>query len=604
MANLITGVDIGADQIKVVTLRQRKGTPQVAGAGAADIGDYDRSAPEYPQQIASRLRQLVKENSIPLGELIVGLPGKGAMLRYLTMPVMPPWRLELAMRYEIEEQISNLDQGIDDIAYDYRILEIPGFEENQFPILLALAQGEVASQRLELCREALKREPIDADMTVCGAFNLFRRSPQCQEEELSVLLDMGAEETQLTIQKGDILLFARSIPGGGGRCTTRIAQAFSVLQPMAESLKRESGIVIAPSDNEWHADNEKKISDAIGKELSAMSQSVQSSIAFFTREFKRPELRPEKLFYTGGGSMMPGLMEELARRLRMNAERFDPSQALTFARSPLEELFSSPLGARYTAAAGLALSRLEGKGTKLSLLPAEVKKKRLFWSQEVFVYYVAVLAALITCVLIFRSWRDEKHAAERNAAWTSHLSNASSMHQQLDELKKTNQRLFEMTADLSLRENSGIDLLRCLAALRESSPDNVFYTRISAGSVAEERETRRTVSSGGKTFQENRVIALEGYLVGQKSENEARKQLDLYISDLEKLGIFTRITPLTIQLVRDQIPAKSEKGKQTSELQMLAETYIIHLSEGKDKMVHPPTGAALSFVIHCDLAGY
>ena len=53
MGNLVTGIDIGSSQLKIVTLRQRKQGWGVVAAHAEDISDCDRAAPDFLTQLSS-----------------------------------------------------------------------------------------------------------------------------------------------------------------------------------------------------------------------------------------------------------------------------------------------------------------------------------------------------------------------------------------------------------------------------------------------------------------------------------------------------------------------------------------------------------------------
>jgi len=74
----------------VATLRRRGDRLQVVGAGLAPLGDLDRAAPNFAAEAGAALRRIVQKNGIPIGFTVVGLSGRGSMVRYLAVPAVRP----------------------------------------------------------------------------------------------------------------------------------------------------------------------------------------------------------------------------------------------------------------------------------------------------------------------------------------------------------------------------------------------------------------------------------------------------------------------------------------------------------------------------------
>lgn len=626
MGNLITGVDIGASQLKIVTLRQRKQGWGVVAAHAEDVSDLDRASPDYGAELAARLRAAVKKNSLPIGDVIVAAPGRGGMLRYLSMPVMPPWRLELAMKYETDEQLSNLNQSPEAIASDYAILEIPDFDPDQFPVILALSQKDAVNERLLAAKAALRKMPLDVDLNVFGAFNAFRHSPQCLDDEVSVLLDVGTDEIQLTLQQGAQLLFARTVPGGGARQTVAIATALQILPQQAEAVKRARAEVIAEDDQGWHDEEARQLSQCLQKEIANMAQGVQSAVAYFGREFK-VSLRPTKIYYTGGGALLPGLLNELGRRARLPVEPFVLGNVFAFFAKPAleERLFALDSGC-FSVAAGLALSRALPGGVKVTLLPQEEKDKRRFWREKIFVYYAGVAAALILAVLIFHSWKLSSHASQRNALWKDKLSAAKGEHERFKKLEEENLRAATTLRDLLTREDSGNFVASCLHSIRECTPEeDIFYVDMAFGpsdpTTIGARRDAAAPPDAAATLQATPVLRLSGYLTKQKDYQSAQLKLEQHIKNLKaKVPQFADVTPMVMEMVQDKpaaratrrAPAKGAGGKDDedalqpdfNERQRFNSMYDVHLTadsaDGAPTFA-PGRGSALFFVVNCQL---
>ena len=561
MTKMFTGVDIGAHQLKIVTLRQRKDRWGAVAAYAERL-EYDRTAPDFPEYAARALQRAVKKHSLPIGEIIMGAPGRGGMLRYLSMPIMPPWRMELAMKYETDEQLSNLKQSPENVATDYTLLQIPEFDPDLFPVLLALSQKDGINERLEICRNALKKTPLDIDLNALGAFNLFRMSPQCLNGEVSVLLDIGAEETHMTIQDGNQLLFARTIPGGGARHTAAIAAALQLDTARAESVKLTHAAVIPPEEE---ADpTAQRLSQCLHRDITNIAQGVQSAIIYCCREFKI-KINPEKLYYTGGGSLLPGFLTELGRRLRMQPEPFVVGNSFAFfGKTEAEETLTGADSGIFSVAAGLAMSRAMPSAVGMSLLPPSVKEKRKFWNEKVFIYYAAAVAVLIIAVIIFHSWKVSSAAHNRNLQWEKQLNTAKRDHEEFAKLEAKTLRAETMLHDLTVRAYSGNRLVDCLRQLRDNTPDEIFYVEMTFDTAMDNLEKKDGESDDGKkgTAQTQPELILSGYLTKQNDYQSACKRLEGHINKLRGISLFSGVVPLVMVQVQDKSPELRQKNLQ------------------------------------------
>jgi Tfp pilus assembly PilM family ATPase len=630
------------------------------------------------------------------------------------------------MKYEIDEQVANFKNTA--IVSDYHLLDIPNYDPDQYPVLVALSQKEPILTRLEISQTAFKKKPLDVDLNLFAAFNVFRQSPQCRDEEISILLDLGAEETQLTIQHGQQLLYARTLSGGGAGQTQAIADALQVMSTRGELIKIERAQVFSPetesgsarvqfvppppalvaappppppaapeseyalvpledeiaappvaapeaevdlsfSDAEVGADADldfsqvdnaeaappaaraaeksyetaplnpaeaERVSRALQKEIAALVQNVQSSVAFFVREFKLDNAtRPSKIYFTGGGSLVPGFMDELGRRVRMEVARFDLSAAFThYAKPAVKTIFAAPEGGIYAVAAGLAWSRASGATQtsttvggiiKLSLLPPEIKLERQFWQEKIFVYYAAATAVLVAGLILYSSWKFSAAAAERNRVWQAALTQAKSEHESLTKAIEENERAATMLQDLRLQENSGAIITQALLALRQQTPESVFLVGLNFGPnatatpAAASSLRSRSPAAGDATATADFVTApflrLNGYLVGQKTENEARQKLEAYVKALSELPELHNLKLVVIELVQDRTAPRetAPNGKKPPEIpapQLNEKTafdanyqpLLTDDSDGNLRLPNPPGGSALYFVIEGEVA--
>ncbi len=594
MASLVTAIDIGANNVKIVSLRKTGKGLRLVGAGIGSVANLDRGSSRYIDAMAKVIKRTIRENGIPLGEVVVGLPGRGTMIRYVAMPVMPPWKLDLAMSYEVEEQVGTIEGGVEQISYDYARLNIHGFDEDQLPLMLALAQMPMVEERLAIAKQGARRAE-EVDLQALGAFNLFRLSPQCQEEEISLLLDIGAEESHLSMQRGEDLFFVRTIASGGRRNTQVIQKAFSISAEQAEELKLSTARLLSAKELENQSEQVTKIHQVCFREVGGLCQSIRGSLQFFYNTYKTHSLKPTKLYITGGGSLIPGLEEAVGQRLRMDVERFDPVAGLQVQSGRVQQALDEDGGAHLATAAGLAAGRL-GEGVRLSLLPKQVKERRDFWSRRVFAYYVAALMLLMLGLLIYHARRDAHYRQERNSLWRGQLAAAEKKHAEFETLETRNRRLAVKANDLTRREQSGLDLARCLLLLRTLTPENIFFTRFTtAGYIQAEAP-----GSGARfdtTFQGRRQALLVGHVLAGRDKKTGKPEGEVGL--LDHLDRFRRVL-LEQAAIKDVEMMRAEfVPERTEQLEAL---FRPELMDGRRQKEPPPLpGATLSFILRVTL---
>lgn len=468
---LFTGIDIGADSVKVVSLRRRGSSYRVLGAGMAHTPAQLGDGPAAVAAVAQTVKRLIRTQRIPLGRTVVGLSGRGSLMRYLMVPAVPPWKLAMLMNYEVEEQAGS------DIAFAYHVLQVPEIEEGQFSVMLAQAQADVVNERLALCRQAVRRAD-EVDMQASAVHNLFAMSPACDEDTVSLVLDVGAEETNVTVQRGSAFYFARALSGGGRRFTARIQNEFDLTFEAAEAMKVESeGILPEPGAGDLIDEEAHRLSKACRAEAVALASAVQSSLSFFRGQLakgagagardKLDFCEPAQMHITGGGSQLKGLDAVLAQRLRLPVETLDVGAALPVRQGSAELALAEGLAPHFATALGLALGRARAQGLRLNLLPEAEKERRQFWDRTAYLVGGAVVGVVMLVFACLVSFRDLATARKLDEAKRQALAGAKAAKEEFDAAVGRNRRLAQMVAALEERGSAGPDVLSFIQLLRE-----------------------------------------------------------------------------------------------------------------------------------------
>ncbi|MHC4887742.1 MAG: pilus assembly protein PilM, partial [Planctomycetota bacterium] len=548
MANgIFTGIEVGAESVKILSLRRQKEDYIVLGAGLAHLPKDLDEAESPSAAIASIVQRTIRNHKIPVGTTVFGISGKGSLIRYSTLPIVPAWKLAMLVAFEVEEKAGTSAE----VAHDYHIIDLPDFTDEEFFVLLAQAHADTVNRQLEVARGSVRRANF-LDMRCLAPFNLFAISAQCREEETSLLLDIGAEETGLTLQCGKTLLYSRPLGCGGGKFTGRVAQALNLTQEAAEELKLH-GDGILPADQDLLEERERIVSESLKAEASTLCSTIQSSLQFFDSQVRMAggkggeALSPERVILTGGGSRLKGLCAFIEGRLQIPCEILDMDQALPQVRKAADVVFSDDQRSHFGAAAGLALSRARPNGFALNLITQQEKDRRRYWDRTVYAYAAGVVAALLLILLVLRSTHEFSVTRQNDKSWRGAIDTAKGKEGEFTAIQAKYDRLSDMVGAMTERKEAGVRVLRGLELLRNVTPPHIFLYEFSTDGAAVADSVEVTVrgrrgrgrsrpsgSSGtpGVAEASGEEIELTGYCLA-KEVNQASRLVTEYIEALK-----------------------------------------------------------------------
>ncbi len=133
----------------------------------------------------------------------------------------------------------------------------------------------------------------------------------------TLLLDIGAETTGLFIFQEGALAHAKIFPMGGQTLTEQIATSFGLSLEEAEAVKKESGTLHLPEKARGQTLNRSltraSLTDCLKKETVSLFEALHKELASLPTEPAGP------LVFTGGGSLLEGLVEEAATYFKRSA---------------------------------------------------------------------------------------------------------------------------------------------------------------------------------------------------------------------------------------------------------------------------------------------
>ena len=231
------GIDIGAESIKGVVLgRSGNGAVEMLAAGTMPIGDLGHMDDSQDKILAIgvKLKELVKTARLKGTSRRMGASGKSTSIRYIQVPPVPPWRLEMLVNYEVNEKSGDKDAQ----TYDYHILDVPE-AGGQYTVMIGMLKESVATDLLAVGKNSGLGE-VEIDLEAVALYNAYYHGHGFDSDKTVLITDIGADDLTILLCHNGGLYFARTVMGGGRRFTQVLADELKIEVAEAEELKKST----------------------------------------------------------------------------------------------------------------------------------------------------------------------------------------------------------------------------------------------------------------------------------------------------------------------------------------------------------------------------
>src|SRR4029079_9887476 len=278
----VWGIDIGLSGLKAIRLVYAEAAKQVL-ATAFDFVPHPKilSQPDAnPEELIGQALDTFLSRNPPRGDgVAISVPGQTALARFIQLPPVEASKVVEIVKYEARQQIPF---ALDEVIWDYQPLGV-GVEESGF--LLDAKVGLFAMKRDQVQQHLapfLKRK-IEVDLVQIAPLALYNflchdllgaapgKNDPTEEEDYTLLLDMGADNTTLLVSNGKDI-WIRNVPLGGNHFTRALPKEMKLTFAKAEHLKC----------NATKAPDPKAVFQALPPVFNDYVAEIQRSIGYFS----------------------------------------------------------------------------------------------------------------------------------------------------------------------------------------------------------------------------------------------------------------------------------------------------------------------------------
>jgi len=331
------GIDFGTHTVKAVELKNITTAPQLVNLGSqlTPKGVINSEERQDQKRLAEALKLLYANSRIKNSSVVMALPEFSVFTRFLEFPGVKQEELKESIYYEAKQY---LPIPIEEVQMSYVVI---GFnqERNAPRVLLVAAPKKIIEIYMNIANFAnLDLIAIETESVAMGRA-MFRS----QKKKDCVMLDFGANSTDMSIMTNGSLVFSQSISIGSDSLTQSIVNRFNFDYKRAEEFKRAYGLIPNALQGKIYA--------ILTPIVESIMAEIRRGVEFYKN--KTMGLAPNEYLLNGDGAMLPGLLGYVSKSLGVSAQIANP-----WFNIGVEKRFKNIVaksGASYSVAIGLSL---------------------------------------------------------------------------------------------------------------------------------------------------------------------------------------------------------------------------------------------------------
>jgi len=377
-------VDFGAGSLKLAEFETNEaGGLRLRNFAIRSLGLEGSQEAAREALILRTLQDLLVEKDIKAKNINVCAPGFQVFSKFVKLPPVDATKVTQIIQYEAQQ---NVPFPLAEVVWDYQILGAAA--SGELEVLLVAIKSDVVEGLFRVAENAkLKLNLCDASpAALCNAF----RFNYGDIEDCTMLLDIGAKTSNLLFfEKGKV--FSRSINLGANAITQDFANDQKLKFAEADKIKIAEGFVsLGGAYEEPENPNQAAISKIARQFMTKLHIQVNQTIQFYRGQ--QGGTAPQRLFLSGGASIMPYTAQFFAEKLNVPVEYFNPFRNVQIDPAVnLEDL--SRVAHSLGEVVGLGLRNLAHCPVEMNLMPDSTLRWQAFNQKKP--YFIATVFSLV-----------------------------------------------------------------------------------------------------------------------------------------------------------------------------------------------------------------
>jgi type IV pilus assembly protein PilM len=291
-----------------------------------------------PVLVAETVRSLVEMSGLKKKDVVAAVGGHDVIIKRIQMDRMSETDAREVIRWEAEQHVPF---DMENVQLDFQILDPEG-DGVQMSVLLVAAKRELIENRLNLLSDSgLTPSVIDVD--AFALHNAFEQNYPDVKDGLVALVNIGHETTNVNLLENGTPILVRDIPFGSRR--------------LRETLQRERGLSADQAESILQGrTNGVDMKAMVDDRVDELAVGIERAAAFIVAQSGGEGIN--RVFLSGGGACVPGLVQALGDRLGIRTEIANPLQRVAVRPEVMQSTPLDELAPMLMLPVGLALRQL------------------------------------------------------------------------------------------------------------------------------------------------------------------------------------------------------------------------------------------------------
>ncbi len=336
-SNNFIGIDLGSTSIKIVELKKEKNQLRLVNYGFSEnTNPFKIEQIEDIKPIVKIIKKIQQKANINSLEAYTALPTFSVFTSVLNLSNVVAKNISSAVHWEAKKVIP---LPLDDMILDWKQIDASNQKgPANIRVLLTGAPKILVKKYINIFKEA----DIHLKSMETETFSLIR-SLLGNDKSTSMIVEIGASTTDVSIIDKGIPMLSRSIDIGGDTITKAISSRLSIDLEHAEQFKHDLGLGLINSD-----DN--SASKIIMEVLNPVVNEIKYAMELY---LNKNNAKTEKIILSGGSAMLPNLPEYLSKIVDKKVVIGNPWDRIS-CQVDLKPLLDE-IGSRMSVAVGLAM---------------------------------------------------------------------------------------------------------------------------------------------------------------------------------------------------------------------------------------------------------
>jgi type IV pilus assembly protein PilM len=343
----IIGLDIGSQQVKIVQLKESKGSYRLERLAVAALQPeliVDGSILDATR-VVEVIRELISSSDIKTKDVTLSVSGHSSVIiKRVALPQMSEDELDESIRFEAEQYIPF---DIEDVNLDFQILG-PAEEDNMMDVLIVAVKKDKINEYVSVVKEA-GLNPVIVDVDAFALENMYELNYEVKENENVALVNIGASMININILKGGTSVFTRDSSVGGNLLTEALQKEFTISYANAEKLKQEEAL---------EGISQEDVAVVLNSASEDIITEISRSFDYFRDTTNYENI--DEIIVSGGSTLIGGIVSSLEERSGIPVQVAEPFKNVDVP-DMFDKEYIKKVEPLVTLAVGLALRRVGDK---------------------------------------------------------------------------------------------------------------------------------------------------------------------------------------------------------------------------------------------------